>query len=55
MLATSLQLDGEILEIDPPRRLVTTFSAVWSPDVAADQPSLFTWEIEPMVGASASA
>ena len=43
-----LQLDGEILEIDPPRRLVTTFSAVWSPDVAADPPSRLTWEIEPM-------
>jgi uncharacterized protein YndB with AHSA1/START domain/DNA-binding transcriptional ArsR family regulator len=46
-----LQLDGEILEIDPPRRLVTTFSAVWSPEVAADPPSTLTWEIEPMGGA----
>jgi uncharacterized protein YndB with AHSA1/START domain len=44
----SLLLDGEILEIDPPRRLVTTFSAVWSPDVAADPPSRITYEIEPM-------
>ena len=25
-----MHLDGEILEIDPPRRLVTTFSALWS-------------------------
>ena len=41
-------LDGEILEIDPPRRLVTTFSALWSPDVAADPPSRITYEIEPM-------
>ena len=43
-----LLLDGEVLESDPPRRLVTTFSATWSPDVAADPPSRLTWEIEPM-------
>jgi uncharacterized protein YndB with AHSA1/START domain len=41
-------LDGEILEADPPRRLVTTFSALWSPAVAADPPSRITYEIEPM-------
>ena len=41
-------LDGQILEIDPPRRLVTTFTALWSPDVAADPPSKLTWEIEQM-------
>jgi uncharacterized protein YndB with AHSA1/START domain/DNA-binding transcriptional ArsR family regulator len=44
----NLLLDGTILEVDPPRRLVTTFSALWSPDVAADPPSRLTWEIEPM-------
>ncbi len=44
----NLLLDGKILEVDPPRRLVTTFSALWSPDVAADPPSRLTWEIEPM-------
>jgi uncharacterized protein YndB with AHSA1/START domain/DNA-binding transcriptional ArsR family regulator len=43
----STALDGEILEIDPPRRLVTTFSAVWSPETAADRPSRITYEIEP--------
>ncbi len=41
-------LDGKVLEADPPRRLVTTFSALWSPDVAADPPSRITYEIEPM-------
>jgi uncharacterized protein YndB with AHSA1/START domain/DNA-binding transcriptional ArsR family regulator len=41
-------LDGEILDADPPRRLVTSFTALWSPDVAADPPSRLTWEIEPM-------
>jgi uncharacterized protein YndB with AHSA1/START domain/DNA-binding transcriptional ArsR family regulator len=40
------QLVGEILEIDPPRRLVTTFKAVWDEDVRADAASRLTWEIE---------
>ena len=44
----TMHLDGEILEIDPPRRLVTTFSALWSPEMAADPPSRITYEIEPM-------
>ena len=26
-----INLDGEVLEIDPPRKLVTTFKAAWSP------------------------
>ena len=37
---------GEVVEADPPRRLVTTFSAVWDPDVAVDPASRITWEIE---------
>ena len=44
----TLLLDGQVLESDPPRRLVTTFSALWGPEVAADPPSRLTWEIEPM-------
>ena len=36
---------GEIVEMTPPTRLVTTFSARWAPDVAADAPSRVTWEI----------
>ena len=38
---------GELLEIVPPSRLVMTFHARWSPEVAADQPSRVTWEISP--------
>ena len=34
----TMHLDGEIVEIDPPRRLVTTFNALWSPEMAADRP-----------------
>ena len=43
--------EGENLEVDPPRRLVQTFNALWSDDVRAYPPSRVTWEIEP-VGSS---
>jgi len=38
---------GEVLESDPPRRLVSTFDARWDEEVAPDAPSRITWEIEP--------
>ena len=38
-------LDGEILEIDPPRRLVHTFRAVHEPTAAAEAPSEVEWQI----------
>jgi uncharacterized protein YndB with AHSA1/START domain len=38
--------DGEILEVDPPRRLVQTLRALWSEDVAAVGFTRVTWEIE---------
>ena len=41
-------LNGEILEIDPPTRLVTTFSAVWDPETVGDRPSRITYELTPM-------
>jgi uncharacterized protein YndB with AHSA1/START domain len=37
---------GENLEVDPPRRLVQTFQALWSDDVKAAGTSRVTWEIE---------
>ena len=37
---------GEILEIDPPRRLVQSFTAMWSDDVKKEGTSRVTWEIE---------
>ncbi len=40
-------LEGEILEADPPKRLVMTFHPVWDEAVVADPPSRLTWEIEP--------
>src|SRR3954471_3328517 len=37
---------GENLEVDPPRRLVQTMTAKWSPDVEAEGASRVTWEIQ---------
>jgi uncharacterized protein YndB with AHSA1/START domain/DNA-binding transcriptional ArsR family regulator len=39
---------GENLEVDPPRRLVQSFQALWSDDVEAEGTSRVTWEIEPV-------
>ena len=40
--------EGEVLEVDPPRRLVQTFHATWSDDVKDAGTSRLTWEIEPV-------
>ena len=39
---------GENLEVEPPRRLVQSFTALWSDDVRAAGTSRVTWEIEPV-------
>ena len=41
-------LDGEILEIDPPRHLVHTLHVVHDPAAAAEAPSRIEWEITPI-------
>src|SRR3954467_10976345 len=38
--------EGENVEVDPPRRLVQSFNALWSDDVKAEGPWRVTWEIE---------
>jgi uncharacterized protein YndB with AHSA1/START domain len=38
--------EGEVLEIDPPRRLVHTMTALWSDDVKSEGASRVTWDIE---------
>jgi uncharacterized protein YndB with AHSA1/START domain len=38
--------DGEVLEADPPRRLVHTMRALWSDEVKGEGFSRVTWEIE---------
>src|SRR3977135_3542632 len=40
--------EGENLEVDPSRRLVQSFNALWSDDVKAEGTSRATWEIEPV-------
>jgi len=39
---------GEVLEVDPPRRLVQSFQALWSDEVERAGTSRVTWEIEPV-------
>ena len=39
---------GENLEVDPPRRLVQSFTALWSEEVQREGRSRVTWEIEPV-------
>ncbi len=39
---------GENLEVDPPRRLVQSFIALWSDEVKSEGSSRVTWEIEPV-------
>ena len=40
--------EGANLEVDPPRRLVQSFTALWSEDVKSEGTSRVTWEIEPV-------
>ena len=40
--------EGENLEVDPPRRLVQSFTALWSDEVKDEGTSRVTWEIEPV-------
>src|ERR687894_645397 len=37
-----------LLEVEPPRRLVQTFTALWSDEVRSEGASRVTWEIEPV-------
>ncbi|MDX2264874.1 MAG: SRPBCC domain-containing protein [Hyphomicrobiales bacterium] len=39
-------ITGKVLEMDAPRRLVTSFQGSWSPDMAGDAASRVTFEIE---------
>jgi uncharacterized protein YndB with AHSA1/START domain len=40
--------EGEVIEVEPPHRLVHTMVALWSEDVRAEAPSRVSWEIEPI-------
>jgi uncharacterized protein YndB with AHSA1/START domain/DNA-binding transcriptional ArsR family regulator len=40
--------EGTNLQVDPPRRLVQSFTALWGEDVKSEGTSRVTWEIEPV-------
>jgi len=40
--------EGENLEVDPPRRLVQSMTALWSDEVRSEGETRVTWEIEPV-------
>jgi uncharacterized protein YndB with AHSA1/START domain len=40
--------EGENLEVEPPRRLVQSMTALWSDEVKSEGTSRVTWEIEPV-------
>ncbi|HYI21534.1 MAG TPA: SRPBCC family protein [Candidatus Limnocylindrales bacterium] len=43
-----LYLDGELLEVDRPRRIVQTFHVTIEEPAASDPPSRVTWELTPI-------
>lgn len=46
----TLWTDNEVLESDPPRRLVHTWRSLYDEAFAAEEESRVTWEIEPQEG-----
>jgi len=42
--------DEEVYEFDPPRRLVHGWRSLYDPELAAEEASRVTWEIEPRDG-----
>jgi uncharacterized protein YndB with AHSA1/START domain len=47
-MAPDALLEGENLEVEPPRRLVQSFRALWGENVKREGTSRVTWEIEPV-------
>jgi len=47
-IGDELVVDGTVLDAEPPRRLVTTWSFRRNPAMRDDAPSRVTWEIEPV-------
>ena len=42
--------DEMVIESDPPRRLVVGWRSLWEPELAAEEPSRVTWQIEEREG-----
>ena len=43
-------VDGEVVESDPPRKLVQTWRPLWDPEMVAEGFKRLTWEIAPGEG-----
>ena len=39
-------VDGVVIEADPPNKLVTTWRALWAPELAAEPHGRVSWELE---------
>jgi uncharacterized protein YndB with AHSA1/START domain len=50
MGAPDIAVAGEVIEVDPPRRLVQTWQLMMDEDMAAEGPTRLTYEIEPRDG-----
>ena len=48
--APDVVVEGEVLEVDPPRRLVQSWRMLFEESQAAEPLTRITWEIEPMEG-----
>lgn len=45
-------IEGEVIESDPPRKLVQTWHALFNPEISAEPATRLTWEIEERYGAT---
>ena len=43
-------IDGEVVEVDPPRKLVQTWRMTMTPELAAEAFTRLTYELEPVRG-----
>ena len=48
--APDIGVQGEVVEVDPPRKLVHTFQMLMDPRMAEEGAALLTYEIQPMDG-----
>jgi uncharacterized protein YndB with AHSA1/START domain len=51
-MGDTVAMEGIIIEAERPRRLVHTLDMRYRPEVAADRPSRYSWELEPIDGAT---
>jgi uncharacterized protein YndB with AHSA1/START domain len=48
--APAVMVEGEVLDVDAPHRLVQTWHALFGPETAGEPVTTLTYEIEPAVG-----